>query len=338
MNFILKTTLLAAILLSASKVHSITYRLLNLTNAHEIQEVCNLFSDQEIQEATNSTKDEMKAFFDLIQPGKKFDNWKVYIAQNTQGKICGCMVYTMGDAATIDNDEADIKLLVVSHDYRRQKIATGLVQKLQDDYPHITALKTYVRDYSDAAKANAMHFFTQNGFIEFEKNKGMNKVLGVRQDQPSLPANSKIEIKVVNKNDDEEIKSLADLFIHKDIQQVIDWRPESILANAQGFDDLVYIAKAADGTVCGALIAVIDGESAATSSKMIICTVATHPQYRNQGIAMQLMQKIEAVCLSKNLQRLELWVIADNEKAVHCYQKAGFTEFANSIGFIKKIK
>ena len=101
---------------------------------------------------------------------------------------------------------------------------------------------------------------------------------------------------------------------------------------------MVYIAKAADGTVCGALIAVIDGESAATSSKMIICTVATHPQYRNQGIAMQLMQKIEAVCLSKNLQRLELWVIADNEKAVHCYQKAGFTEFANSIGFIKKIK
>ena len=50
------------------------------------------------------------------------------------------------------------------------------------------------------------------------------------------------------------------------------------------------------------------------------------------------MQKIEAVCLSKNLQRLELWVIADNEKAVHCYQKAGFTEFTNSIGLIKKIK
>jgi ribosomal protein S18 acetylase RimI-like enzyme len=341
MNFQLKNIFLAIAVLAAPKVHAITYRLLDLTNAHEIQEVCNLFSDQEIQEATDATQDSMKSFLDLTQPGKKYDNWKVYIAQNIQGKLCGCMAYSMGDAATTGNDEAEVKLLAVTHDCRRQKVATGLVQKLQDDHPHITALKTYIGDYSHAAKANAMHFFAQSGFVEFEKNRGMRKILGVGQDQPALPTNqgnSKIEIKVVNKDDAQEIKSLADLFIDKEIQQVIDWRPESIIANAQGFDDLVYIAKAADGTVCGALMAVIDGETAATSSKMIICTVATHPQYRNQGIAMQLLQKIEAVCLSKNLQRLELWVIADNEKAVRCYQKAGFTQFANSIGLIKKIK
>lgn len=323
-----------------SNKDSITYRPLDFTNAHEVHEVFNLFTDQEMLEVAHSTKDEAKAFLDLIRPGKKFDNWKVYIAQNTQGKICGCMAYVMGNgnAATAGNNEANINLLVVTHDYRRQKVATGLLQKLQDDYPHITALKTYIRDYSDAAKASAMHFFTQSGFIEFEKNRGMEKLLGVRQDQPSLQANSKIEIKVVDKNDAKEIQSLADLFSDQEIQEKTHSTKAEMIANAQGVDDLVYIAKAADGTVYGALMAVIDGESAATSSKMIICTVATHPQYRGQGIATQLLQKIEAVCLSRNLQRLELWVIADNEKAIRCYQKAGFTEFANSIGLIKKIK
>ena len=46
--------------------------------------------------------------------------------------------------------------------------------------------------------------------------------------------------------------------------------------------------------------------------------------YTGQGIGTQLFEALEEWALTKNIHRLELTVIALNERAIHLYQKMGF--------------
>lgn len=53
--------------------------------------------------------------------------------------------------------------------------------------------------------------------------------------------------------------------------------------------------------------------------------VCVHPQVRNLGIGKQLLQHSIEACHTRNSPRLRLTVYKTNVRAVHVYQKVGFT-------------
>jgi ribosomal protein S18 acetylase RimI-like enzyme len=68
--------------------------------------------------------------------------------------------------------------------------------------------------------------------------------------------------------------------------------------------------------------------------------IATHQDFRRQGIAKNMMNYIEDFGLAKNIPSLFLSVYKDNESALACYQAQGYQiwhQRNNSIRLIKKI-
>jgi ribosomal protein S18 acetylase RimI-like enzyme len=227
--------------------------------------------------------------------------------------------------------------LLVHRNYRKIGIATKLVQSILNNHT-IKQLTTYFRENFEQQTHVAINFFKKNGFVEFERSKGLSKnleSLSIGSQLLEIPVN--FEIKNVNIEDAQEVQGACDLFADKEIQDMTHDTPEFMKNQSPYWNNQTFIAKTCEGKVCGFINSDMDGDFPINSSKTIITSLAIHKDYRNCGLATLLMQNIESLSLAQKIKKLELWLIADNEKALKCYKKFGFIEFSTSIGMRKTL-
>ena len=107
---------------------------------------------------------------------------------------------------------------------------------------------------------------------------------------------------------------------------------ERVQRNVEGFqrlgpDDHIFVAVLEDGTVIGSA-----GLNVHPNPRMrhgAELGILVHTDYQNQGVGTALMKTV--LDLADNwlmLVRVELEVFADNERAIHLYEKFGFEKEA----------
>ncbi|AXK60988.1 GNAT family N-acetyltransferase [Candidatus Chromulinivorax destructor] len=52
--------------------------------------------------------------------------------------------------------------------------------------------------------------------------------------------------------------------------------------------------------------------------------IAVHKDYRRRGVTQALLSHFEDTCKKNSMEKMFMYVAADNEKAIHAYNKAGF--------------
>ncbi len=98
-------------------------------------------------------------------------------------------------------------------------------------------------------------------------------------------------------------------------------RLQGIVDNAVDGDDLCFLAV--DGNeIIGYIIAQIGNVRRTKHSAYIV--VGIRKKYRNRGIGTELFKKLNEWAEEKNIVRLELTVICNNEIALNLYKKNGF--------------
>ncbi|MGB2998437.1 MAG: GNAT family N-acetyltransferase [Phycisphaerae bacterium] len=69
-------------------------------------------------------------------------------------------------------------------------------------------------------------------------------------------------------------------------------------------------------------------------------SIAVAPEMRGSGVAMELIRCFERDVAEKGLSRVSLTVFADNERAIHFYEKAGWTaskRTPRSLCFVREL-
>ena len=87
----------------------------------------------------------------------------------------------------------------------------------------------------------------------------------------------------------------------------------------------LYLVAESEGRIIAQLACVVDLNYAITRHTAVL-GMSVDRSYRNQGIAVRLMQKAIEWSQAKGLVRLELEVYAENKIAIHLYKKFGFEE------------
>lgn len=64
---------------------------------------------------------------------------------------------------------------------------------------------------------------------------------------------------------------------------------------------------------------------------MMVDSVETVPEYRNQGYGKKLMEEVIAFSRTQDVDSIELVVSQDNETAIQLYEKAGFKRTAKFL-------
>ena len=82
-----------------------------------------------------------------------------------------------------------------------------------------------------------------------------------------------------------------------------------------------FLAHTSEHRLMGLLLGQI------TSGEAEIYTLATHPDYRRQGVASQLIEKLIVECLAQSVERIHLEVNETNFSAIEFYKEAGFTAY-----------
>ena len=80
-------------------------------------------------------------------------------------------------------------------------------------------------------------------------------------------------------------------------------------------------ARLSLGEVCSCICTIYHNGKAKV---MMIDSMETAEQYRNQGYGQKLMEEAIAFAKTQNVDSVELVVNQDNAAAIHLYEKAGF--------------
>jgi ribosomal-protein-alanine N-acetyltransferase len=89
------------------------------------------------------------------------------------------------------------------------------------------------------------------------------------------------------------------------------------------------------GEADGALIAFGLCRKAADEVELLLC--ATAPDWRQQGLGMELIARVAEQCRLRGARRLFLEVRSSNEAALALYRKAGFCEDGRRPGYYRTV-
>ena len=98
-------------------------------------------------------------------------------------------------------------------------------------------------------------------------------------------------------------------------------RIESLIENSVEGDDFLLVAEE-DNKIVGYISAQKGGLNRIAHSAYIV--VGILQKYRGKGIGTEFFKQLDDWAEEKNITRLELTVICENEVAKHLYEKSGF--------------
>ena len=90
-----------------------------------------------------------------------------------------------------------------------------------------------------------------------------------------------------------------------------------------------WLVAVEDGVVCG----YVGSQSVLDGADMM--NIAVHPDYRKQGIAYNLVDKLIGLLKAKNVISLSLEVRVSNENAINLYNKLGFEIIGKRPGYYR---
>ena len=90
-----------------------------------------------------------------------------------------------------------------------------------------------------------------------------------------------------------------------------------------------WLVAIEDGVVCG----YVGSQSVLDGADMM--NIAVHPDYRKQGIAYNLVDKLIGLLKAKNVISLSLEVRVSNENAISLYHKMGFEVIGRRPGYYR---
>lgn len=90
-----------------------------------------------------------------------------------------------------------------------------------------------------------------------------------------------------------------------------------------------WLVAVEDGVVCG----YVGSQSVLDGADMM--NIAVHPDYRKQGIAYNLVDKLIGLLKAKNVISLSLEVRVSNENAISLYHKMGFEVIGRRPGYYR---
>ena len=90
-----------------------------------------------------------------------------------------------------------------------------------------------------------------------------------------------------------------------------------------------WLVAVEDGVVCG----YVGSQSVLDGADMM--NIAVHPDYRKQGIAYNLVDKLIGLLKAKNVISLSLEVRVSNENAINLYNKMGFEIIGKRPGYYR---
>ena len=90
-----------------------------------------------------------------------------------------------------------------------------------------------------------------------------------------------------------------------------------------------WLVAVEDGVVCG----YVGSQSVLDGADMM--NIAVHPDYRKQGIAYNLVDKLIGLLKAKNVISLSLEVRVSNENAINLYHKMGFEVIGRRPGYYR---
>ena len=90
-----------------------------------------------------------------------------------------------------------------------------------------------------------------------------------------------------------------------------------------------WLVAIVDGVVCG----YVGSQSVLDGADMM--NIAVHPDYRKQGIAYNLVDKLIGLLKAKNVISLSLEVRVSNENAISLYHKMGFEVIGRRPGYYR---
>ena len=67
-----------------------------------------------------------------------------------------------------------------------------------------------------------------------------------------------------------------------------------------------------------------DGAGDIIEGLLHVSFVAVHPDYWSCGIASSLLDRVAAEAAAEGYARMQLWVVGDNDRARHVYERSGF--------------
>ncbi len=89
------------------------------------------------------------------------------------------------------------------------------------------------------------------------------------------------------------------------------------------------------GEAGGSLISFALCRLAADEVELLLC--ATSPDWRRQGIGMELIERVSEHCKIRGARRLFLEVRSSNQRAIGLYHKAGFREDGRRPGYYRTV-
>ena len=90
-----------------------------------------------------------------------------------------------------------------------------------------------------------------------------------------------------------------------------------------------WLVAVEDGVVCG----YVGSQSVLDGADMM--NIAVHPDYRKQGIAYNLVDKLIGLLKAKNVISLSLEVRVSNDNAINLYHKMGFEVIGRRPGYYR---
>ena len=105
---------------------------------------------------------------------------------------------------------------------------------------------------------------------------------------------------------------------------------EQAFRESLGLEHTILLAAIQDGQVAGYCVCYQSFEEGE------ITNVAVKKELRGQGIAGKLLEKLCSYGKERGLERYILEVRADNEPAIHLYERSGFTRVGIRKGFYEQ--
>ncbi|MFA5999344.1 MAG: GNAT family N-acetyltransferase [Candidatus Babeliales bacterium] len=288
-------------------------RFIDFNDEHEINSLYSFFSDKGIEESSEVSIAKIKNYIDESKYYlKKCKSEKYHIIIAKKGyKIYGAAIFFL-----FKNHDFWLKTIVVDKKYRRQGVATAMLQFLQK-IPYIDTIYTHITSDNIAicALLQKLKFYSYSNISIMKKSSD-------DFDQYLNHQNS-FTIYPLDKNNELDVNKMCQLFDDAEIYKKLNgYEPQELKNSLLTPEYQAFLAHDSKGQVCGALVYIVLSDDSVYKIEYL----AVHKDYRRQGIAKTLIQAVQKLAFDNEIKTLQIAALVENTNALHCYQSIGFVE------------